>query len=312
MPVLWKNKILLAKNEVTYGTDPVPTGAANAILAVDVALSPMEGEDVGRNLDLPYFGHQGTIAAAIHQKLSFKVELAPSGTAGTAPAWGPLLRACGMAQVITPGVSVAYNPITDSPESVTIYLWVGGTLFKLTGARGTCVLRVNAQGIPYLEFEFTGLYVAAAETARATPTLTAFQKPQIGSRANTPTFTVNAVPLILRQFALDIGNAVEGRFLIGTNAENIIITDRQSSIEALVEAVPLTTLNPFTLAQNSTNMAVQLVHGTGAGRVSTLAIPVAQLQRPAGIENSQNIAEWPLRFNATPSAGNDEFTLTLT
>lgn len=310
MPVLWKNKIVLFKLETTYGTDPTPTGAADALLVVDVELTPMQGEDVSRNLDLPYFGHQGTIAAALHARLSFKVELAPSGTAGTAPAWGRLLRACGMAQTINAGTSVVYNPITDNPESGHFYIWVGGTRYRMPGARGNATFRIPAQGIPYIEFEFWGLFVPAAETARATPTLSAFQKPRVGSSANTPTFTVNAVPMVLREFSLNLGNAVEPRFLIGSEA--ILITDRQSAAEATVEAVPVTTLNPYTLARDATDVAVAITHGTGAGNIATLALPAAQLQRPEGLENAQNIAEWPLRFNVPPVTGNDEFTLTLT
>jgi hypothetical protein len=38
-PKYWKTKILLAKSEVTYGTDPTPTGASNAILASDVTFA---------------------------------------------------------------------------------------------------------------------------------------------------------------------------------------------------------------------------------------------------------------------------------
>ena len=91
----WRNKILLAKIETTYGVDAVPVAATNGILATDVKLQPMEGTDVSRDLDLPYFGAQGTIPNELNAKLSFKVELAPSGSAGTVPGWGPLLRACG-------------------------------------------------------------------------------------------------------------------------------------------------------------------------------------------------------------------------
>jgi hypothetical protein len=97
MPKFWRKKTLLAKIEGTYNTDPTPTGAANAILAVEVEWDPMLGEDVNRNLELPAFGNQGTVPIDLHGRLSFKVELAASGAAGTAPAWGPLLRACGVA-----------------------------------------------------------------------------------------------------------------------------------------------------------------------------------------------------------------------
>ncbi len=310
MPIFWKNKILLAKIEASYGTDPEPTAADNAILAVDIRLTPMEGQDVSRDLDLAYFGNQGTVPVELHTKIAFKVELSPSGTAGTAPPWGPLLRACAVAETIDAGTSVTYNPITEAQESIWIELFIGNTRFRLAGSRGTCVIRIDAQGIPYLEFEFTGLFAPAAEATRGAPALGAFQKPLVATTLNTPTFTLNAVPLVMRSFALNIGNTVEGRFLVG--AEAIIITERDSQIETTVEAVPVSTFNPFQLAQAQTDVAIALTHGTAAGRIATLAVASAQMQRPQGLENAQNIAEWPLRLAARPVAGNDDWTLTLT
>ena len=88
MPLYWDEKTLLLKTETSYGVDATPTGAANAILATDVRLSPMEGQDVDRALEMPWMGASGTIPTGLHAKLSFKVELKGSGTAGSAPAFG--------------------------------------------------------------------------------------------------------------------------------------------------------------------------------------------------------------------------------
>jgi Phage tail tube protein len=310
-PLYWDSKIFLFKIESTYGVDPTPTGAANAILATNVKFQPMEGSDVSRNLELPYLGAQGTIPKELHAKISFDIELAPSGTAGTAPAWGPLLRACGVAQVINAGVSVVYNPISANHESGTMYLWIDSTRYVSRGMRGTAKFEINAQGIAYLKFEMTGLFVAPGEVARPTPvTLTAFQKPQVVTSTNTPTFTIGGVPFVMRSFELDLKNQVEPRFLVG--AEAILITQREDMIKCVVEAQPLTAYNPFTKAQNQTADVVSLVHGTGAGRISTLAVPAAQVQRLPGLENAQKIKEWPLMGMPLPVAGNDQWTWTLT
>jgi hypothetical protein len=311
-PQKWKSKILLAKVETTYGTDPTPTAALNAILATEVRLSPMEGQDVSRDLETPYLGAQPSIPAELHRRLAFRVELTPSGAPGTAPAWGVLMRGCAMAEVITATTSVAYNPVSDAHESLTFYLWIGSTQYKLVGARGNCTLRVTAQGIVYLEFEFTGLWVAAAEVVRPTPALTAqlANKPKVASTANTPVFTYNAVPLVMRSFMLNFGNAVETRFLIGS--ESVLITDKAETIETRVEAVPLTTLDPYALAVAQTAEELVLTHGTVAGFIASLTVPAAQMQRTQSLENQQNIVEWPLRMVPLPVSGNDQFVLTLT
>lgn len=312
MPLKWKSKVLLAKIEATYGVDPAPTGAANAILATDVRLMPMEGQDESRNLELPWLGAQRSTPKELHMKLSFKVEMSPSGTVGTAPAWGVLMRAAACAEVISAGVSVSYNPVTSGHESASFWLWIDSTCYKMRGARGTCVLRITAQGIPYLEFEFTGLWVPPGDAVQVTPSLGAqiARKPLLGTSANTPVFTFANEPLVLRSFALNFGNAVETRFLIGS--ESVLITDKSETIEATVEAVTLATLDPFALAASQTEGELELVHGTAAGSIATLNVPAAQMQRLQSLENQQNIKEWPLRMVPLPVAGNDQWTLTLT
>lgn len=306
----WNKKVLLAKIETTYGTDAAPTGAANAILATQVKLSPMEGQDVARELERPFFGADATIPSDLHMKLSFRVELAPSGTAGTAPAWGPLVRACGCAQTLVAGTSVTFNPITDNAESISLHFHYDGVRHRLRGARGTFKMMVEASAIPYLEFEFWGLFEAATDVANPTPTLTAFQDPVVANAANTPVFTIGGVPLVLRSFTFDAGAKVEPRFLIGSEA--ILITGRQEKIDARIEARLMAVFNPYSRAQSAGRMPIVLQHGATAGRRATLNVPLAQIQRPGGVENQQNIAEWPLSFVPQQNAGNDQWTLVLT
>lgn len=309
MALFWKEKLLLAKIEAVYGTDPVPTGAANAILAKEVRLTPMAGQDVSRELERPYFGAQPTIPVELHRVLTFKVELAGAGAAGTPPAYGPLLRACGLAETVSAGVEVGYTPITTGAESVTLYFYVGGTRFKLQGARGTFTIDYAASGLPEMQFEFRGLFSPAADQAAPVANFAAFVAPVEVSTANT-TFNLNGSLPVMRSFSMDIGNAIEGRFLVG--AESILITDRMPSIATTIEATPLATFDPFdTAASAATNLIMSITHGTVAGNIVDLQFLAVQLQRPESIEQTQNIVEWPLRFVPLPSSGNDDFILSI-
>ncbi|QYK42867.1 MAG: hypothetical protein KF887_07125 [Paracoccaceae bacterium] len=310
MPLFWNRKVVLCKVETIYGTDATPTGAADAVQAINVSLMPMEGEDVARGLERATLGADATIPAGLHAKMSFEVELAPSGTAGTVPAWGPLLRACAVAQVVSAGVSVAYNPISANHESVTLHFFVDGTRYALVGGRGTGKLMLAASAVPKIMFELTGLFTQPAAGANPTPTLTAWAAPQIVSDANTPTVTFNSVDMVLRSLEFDLGNQIVPRFLV--NSESILIPQRSEKIAAVVEAVPLATLNPYALAASQTAAALSIVHGTGAGRITTLSVPRAQIQRPQGLSNQDGIVEWPLSFVPLPDAGNDQWTLALT
>ena len=169
MPILWESKVILAKIETIYGTDPVPTGPANAILATQVKFTPMAGQDVSRDLEQPYFGADPMIPTDLHAILEFDVEMQAASAAGTEPAWSPLVRMCGVARVINAGVSVVYNPITNSPDAGALWINIGGTQYKLPGARGNVSFEFNASGIPYLKFRFMGLFTPPADGAAQVP-----------------------------------------------------------------------------------------------------------------------------------------------
>ncbi len=310
MAIFQRLMVLLAKIEVSYAIDPTLTGEANAILAQNVSIKPMEGSDVPRNLVQPNFGNQPTIPADTHVVIEFDVELAGSGTAGTAPGWGPLLRACGYAEVIVASTSVTYSPITNSIESLYAKFWMGSTLHAIKGMRGTAKITANAQGIPTMHFTFTGLYVAPSEVSAATPTLTGFKKPLIVNKTNTPTFTVNSVALVMRNYSLDLANQVEPRMLVGS--ESVLVTDHKEQLDFTVEAVPVSTLDIYGLATASTTVPVSLAHGTAAGNIVTINTPTAQFKRPTGYTFNQGIAEWPVSMLVLPNAGNDQVSIALT
>jgi hypothetical protein len=308
--IRWRDKLILAKIESVYGTDPTPTGAANAILMTDVTLQPLEGNDEDRELLKPYFGNQGSLLGGSHVVMSGSTELAGSGAAGTAPAWGPLARACAMAQVVNASVSVVYSPITDSQESITIWFWRGGTRHKIIGARGNAVLTIEAQGIPRIRWTFTGLYVDPTDVAQATPTFTAWQKPLVATKANTPVFEIDDVAFVMRKLELNLGNDVQPRLLI--NSEGVIITDKAEMIDFTIESVALATLDPFAKARSKTPIKLECTHGTVAGNICAIVAPICELQRPTGFENAQGIEEWPLKAKPLPNTGNDQFSITLT
>jgi len=108
---------LLAKIEGDYGVDPVATGVANAVLLRgEPTLTPMEMTEIERDLVLPYFGNSESLPGAIYGMLNFKTEQAGSGTAGVAPAWGPLMRGVGCSENI---LAAAYTDIAQDGGSAT-------------------------------------------------------------------------------------------------------------------------------------------------------------------------------------------------
>lgn len=307
MPKFWRKKTLLAKVESVYGTDPVPTGAANAILAANVTLRPIEGEDVNRDVIQPFLGARGDILVNTHVALEFDVEIAGAGAVDAPPKYGPLLRACGLAETITPTTGpVDYDPVSENQESVTIYMNYDGTRHAMLGVRGTVSLSLTAAALPRYRFVVTGLFVAVADQALPTVDTSGFQTALQVSTTNTPVFTLDGLAAVLQELNVDLGSQVQYRGLV--NSESVVISDRVATGSALFEAPPLATKDFFAIAIARTKVALALTHGTVAGNKVLLAAPTAEVGRPA-YENSQGIVmlRTPLKF--IPSAGDDEIQI---
>lgn len=142
MSFLQRRRGILAKIESSYGSDPTPTGGSNAILVKNLTLTPMETTLVSRDLVRPFLGNFSQIPAANYGKLAFEVELAGSGTAATAPAYGPLLRACGLSETAlasavtgTATAGAAGNITLTSTSAVDGFYQ--GMLVTLTGGTGS-------------------------------------------------------------------------------------------------------------------------------------------------------------------------------
>lgn len=124
MPLLHRKRVLLAKIESTYGVDSTPTGAANAIAIHNLNITPQDADFADRDLVRPYIGRSEQLPAAFRAMVDFEVEIAGAGTAGTAPAYGPLLRSCGFAETLLA------SPLTGTAQAgstTSITLAAAGT-----------------------------------------------------------------------------------------------------------------------------------------------------------------------------------------
>lgn len=307
MPRFWRNRAILAKLETVYGTDSAPTGMANAMQMTNVVFNPSVGQEESRDLVVPYMGHQGVMLTGSYATISGEVEIAGSGAAGTPPAYGPLLRACGMAETIDVGVDVAYTPVSSLHEAVSIYFNGDGVRHILLGARGTLTLQLTPLRIPRFAFTFSGLLGTITDTAVPTIDLTDFIRPVPVNKANT-TFSLHGLAGACEGVTMDLANQIEPRFLIGH--ESIQQVDRQMTGSAIMEAVSLATKSWFAIAEAGTTGALAATHGTVAGNIVEFAAPAVQIGRPTYGE-TQRILNNTLPLMYTPTAGNDEFTITV-
>lgn len=312
MTMFFKNVALLAKEETTYGTDPTPTGAANAILSKGVTIAPYLGNRVTRDLDRSSFGAQSEINVGPYVTVTFGVEYAASGTAGTAPKWGPLLKSCGFSETVSAGISVTYATVSTSLKSCTLYFYMDGQQHKVVGARGNVSLNMSRGQIPTLNFTFTGKYTRPTAVANPALTLTGWTAPLAVTKANTPTFSLHSYAAYCEALTLDMGNQVVYRNLIGS--ETIELTDRNPRGNVVIEAVAIGTKDYFTAMEAHAGVtlgAVNLVHGTTAGNILTLAGSYVQLGNIA-MNNSDGVCTYGMDTVWTASSGNDELTIVAT
>jgi hypothetical protein len=308
----WSRKALLLKIETVYGTDIVPTGAANAqlIYAEDVNLTPINAQAVEREV-VRAAGDYGAFTQFLvgkHVMLEFSVETAGGGGAvDLPPKYGPALRGCGLAEVISAGVKVTYTPVSESQESVTIYMHIDGILHKLLGARGDVEWNYEINKRPSMRFRFLGLFAAAADVAFPTPVYTGFTKPLVVSDTNTPTLTLHAAAVKAASLKVALGNQVEYRELV--NSTEIVISGRKSSSQIVLEHAPVATKDWFGIITGETLGALALVHGLVAGNIINMDAPNAQLMNPR-LSGSQDIGMLSLDMALSPTAGDDEVVYT--
>lgn len=304
----YRKRIILAKIETTEGVDASPTGA-NAILIANPTITPLAGSTVKRGLVREVLGADAVKHVNSHVEVQFEVEVAGSGAAGTAPAYGVLLRACAMTETVSAGVDVVYEPTSDpAPDSTSIYFNMDGTLHKMKGARGTFSAKFPPNEIPRITFTFRGLWVDPSETAAPSPDFSAFQEPLPITKENTPTFTIHGHAGVLEELSIDFGNQIEHRNRV--NSAGVKRVDRQASGTVSFEAPPVSTINFFTIAKADTKGAVQLVHGTAAGNIVQLDMPKVQILEPKYGE-SQGIVLLQAGLSIGADAGDDEIKLTI-
>jgi hypothetical protein len=116
MSLLTRKRVVLAKIESAYGTDPVPTGSANAMLVKNLSVNVFEAEKVNRDLIRPFLGNSENLIATRLSRIDFEIEAAGAGFAGQVPAYDCLLRACGLTkevqEIVATSLIVASNIAT--------------------------------------------------------------------------------------------------------------------------------------------------------------------------------------------------------
>jgi len=302
-----KKYLVLAKIESVQFTDAAPTKALNAILAKNMTVTPLSVQTEDRNLLRPYFGNSEKILVGEEAVVEFDVEMAGSGTAGTAPAYGPLLRGCAFSETINAGTDVTYAPVSAGFEYLTIWVYRDGVIYKMTGAAGTMSINMAAKKLPHYHFRFVGKYTPVTDGATPTDAVfTGFTTPLASIPAWTGTLTIGGFAAKVAAFSVDMANEIS--HALWMNAETLAPTDRKPAGSLTVEAVTVASNDYFSHLRNAAPKAFTLTHGTTAGAKVTIAAPAVTYSGLSETTYENTLAyQLPMVFN--PSVGDDEITI---
>lgn len=320
MPRYIRNTVILAKVETTAGTDATPTGASDTVLVSNMSITPLDAQNVSRDLVRGYFGGSEQLVATASVKCSFSVELAGSGAAATAPQWGDLLLGCGMAEasLSTPN-RVEYAPISSSLKSLTIYYYDDGVLHKLLNCMGNFKLSAKSGERPMLNFDFVGVDGGISAAANASPTLTAWKTPPTMAKANVVDITLGSTYAAgaitggtvysSTGLELDFGNSVQYVPLL--SSESVDITQREVTGSMQLDLTAANEVSFMSTVKANTTQSLALTIGTATGNKMIIHAPAVQLINPSKQEmNGRRLIGYDLRLVPTAAgSGNDELRI---
>lgn len=299
---------VFAALELVYGTAVALTGS-DAIRTHEAKFTPFSAQVIERKLDGAAFGNAGSIHSGAHCEIEFDVEMAGSGTVGTAPAYGRLFKACQMVETITAATSVIYAPASNGTDSLTLWFQLDGQRHAMTGARGTWSIKFDSQGVPYFHFKFIGLWVDPVTAADIAPEFTGFKTPRAVSFAYTPKIELFGLSSVYKTFAYDHGNDVQ--FFDNPGEQFVDIMDRSPKGSVSLLAPALSTKNYFLAAKNDEVGPLKLIHGMTAGNIITFEAPNTQLKEPKyGDDKGRAMIDANLDF--TYAEPDDEMSLAFT
>lgn len=238
------------------------------------------------------YNGQKTITAVTGTTISFVVAGGTASPATTATALQMKKR-------------YVYQPDTTGGGSATIYAAQDGIRHKLLGARGNLSLDLAVKAIPKFKFDFTAQPVDPTDTANPVPDFTAFQVPQAVNYDNTPVVSVFGFAAVMQALSLNLNNQVVVRNK--PNAFSIDVVDSKPTGSITIEVPTIAQKDFWTLANNQTQGAITVTHGSNYGNKVTISLPQTRLAPPQYGDADGVMTLQANLIPLTTGAGDDDF-----
>lgn len=304
--------VVLAKKEGTYGVDSAPTAAANAILTRNYSAKPVDMDRIERNLDTRVFGALASVPSNERRTSGYEVEIAGSGTAGTAPAWMELLEGCGMAApVVTAGQDAvqAFAAPGVPASSLSQYDFLSDQRRKSVGMVGSFTMDFTAGAYPFIGFTWMGLIPTVSpfdKSAPGIPDLTRWKQPVEVNLDNTD-FLLDGYAPALRSWRADAGVATAMRNLVGKRY--VRRGNHSFTSTTVIEAPDVATKNYIQSLRKGDLVAWSIEHGVTAGNIfkaSSAKVQITDITE----SNEDDTLMWTMALRHTVEGGAADFTIT--
>jgi len=261
---------LLAKVETTYKTDATPSATTDAVQIEELFWNNLRWgyreENLRPDIAQAGLGSAG-LSTPVGRWAEIEVAVALKGcateiAAANLPEWDALIRACtmqGTVSGVSPNTQVEYKPRSTGHESVTLYAYGAGLLYKIVGARGTYRISVIPGQFGRIIFTLSGVLTDVSEAAL--PSATYAQKAVGPPGVKNEGLTLNSYdPPGYSEFEFSLNaNVVElphGNDPDGHGGYAITQIDPQFTVQ--IERPVLSSFNPWSLRDAGTLFAWDL------------------------------------------------------
>ncbi|MGC9261025.1 MAG: phage tail tube protein [Phycisphaerae bacterium] len=313
-PILSRQRLTGFAAETTQGTAVLQS----ALVAADFA-TPVFNSKITNSQPLAERQMQGSLSmlAGIPGAPAGKAEFETELFNATTPPFSSLLLACGFA-----ASSGVYTPSTGIFQTATIYKYdgctgIGGSspaatrVLSLAGSMGTFKMSAKVGQTAKMEWSFDGIYgTSNTATIPASIVFSTVPPPRVVGI----TLTVGGVAYVIPEIEWDLGNKVEMRESVSAPSGyyTAVIVDRKPLFKVSPEALAFATQNWPAVFAAGTTLALDMVIGTVAGNIITIAAPALQIMKAPEDKDEKEVLYDDIEFGfvANGSAADSEYTVT--
>jgi hypothetical protein len=310
--------LLLAKIQPTPGVNASPAAGSDAVLLYgNNPKFDYQHLTATREVNAGYFRGAERLVWGRRADIQFQVELQGSGTAGTAPAWGKMLKGCAFAETLTAGL-VEYTLVTDGAQQLSMLTQEDGLFKPCTDMMGDCSGELVVGSIPVIDYKFRGLVLPPTSGSNLTGDTTVFIPPRAVSPADTAALRIGATYAAgaftsgdlynFRSLKWSLGNDIQIPDL--ASSEQTGFYGRNPKIEFTIDCTSAQEKAFLDDAYAGTRRSLGALHGTVAGKICGLFAPAFSITdvKPA-YEGSIRYVQ--ISADLTPTSANNEFRIFL-